>query len=72
MLHWSHMPWWHMAWMGFFWLILAGLALAVVFRLAGSPSRMRRESPERLLKQRYARGEISREEYIGKLQDLRR
>jgi uncharacterized membrane protein len=33
---------------------------------------MGRESPESLLKKRYARGEISREEYIDRLQDLRR
>lgn len=63
----------HMFWMVFIW-ILGGLAvLAVLWLLArGAGSPGGQESPEEVLKRRYAAGEISREEYEEKLADLRR
>jgi putative membrane protein len=51
-------------------LIVAGLfwVLARTRRNGGSE----RESPEEILKRRYASGEIDREEYKRRLEDLRR
>ena len=62
--------------MGLIWIVLIAIAVVVVFRLArpggGRDVRPPGESPETILKQRYARGEISREEYERLLEDLRR
>jgi len=66
------MHWWHMAWMGLSWLILIALVLFVLFWIAGSNRKLRRQSAENLLKTRYVRGEISREEYEKMLKELRR
>lgn len=54
------------------WLILiAAVALiAWAFRSAGSVSR--RDTPEDILAERFARGEISREEYDERLSVLRK
>lgn len=60
--------------MGLFWVVILIAVIALVLWLAGS----RRlpwtsdESPEAILKRRYARGEISREQYESMLRDLRR
>jgi len=61
--------------MSLWWLF--GLALLAVFIwLLSSASRRgggdSGESPEAILKRRYARGEIDREEYQRRLEDLRR
>ena len=68
-----------MGWMGFwmaFWWIggLAILMLLVWFvaRAAAGPSARIEETPEQILKRRYARGDISREEYDERLADLRK
>ena len=65
-----------MGWMGLGWLVgLAVLALLVwvVARAVGSPIQPRGEdSPETILKRRYARGEVDREEYERRLTDLRK
>lgn len=66
----------HMAWMGLWWI--GGLALLVllvwaIVRAAGSSAAPRGEdSPEAILKRRYARGEVDREEYERRLTDLRK
>jgi uncharacterized membrane protein len=64
---------WHMWWMGGSWvvgLVLVGLFLwAWVHGTAFEPSR---ESPETILKRRYAQGEISGEEYNRRLTELRK
>ena len=62
-------------WMAFWWLLgLAVLILLVwiVARAAGGPSWRTDETPEQILKRRYARGEIDREEYERRLSDLRK
>jgi putative membrane protein len=57
---------------------LVGLALfiavlwAVVRAAAPSPRAPEQEPPEAILKRRYARGELDREEYEQRLADLRR
>jgi putative membrane protein len=68
-------PGWHMGWMGLWWIFLLVIIVAVVwaFARAGLPGQAGGgESPELILKRRYARGEIDREEYDRRLQDLRR
>jgi uncharacterized membrane protein len=64
---------WHTGWMPFWWL--CGIAvLAVVIWLAAAATRRSGDgdSPERILKRRYAGGEITHEEYERKLAELRR
>lgn len=66
----------HMGWM-WLWPVV-GLAVVVVLvwamvRAGGAVARPHAdESPEAILKRRYARGEIEREEYERALTDLRR
>lgn len=66
----------HMGWMWLWWLF--GLALLVlliwaVARAAASSSRPRdEESPESILKRRYARGEVDEQEYERRLSNLRK
>ena len=56
-----------------FWvLIVAGaLYLLKLLLTLGSPKNQRGDSPEEILKRRYARGEIDKEEYHQLLRDLR-
>jgi putative membrane protein len=64
--------WGGMNWL--FWFLIAVVLLALVAWPAG-PRRLLRnsdESPETILKRRYARGEIGKEQYENMLQDLRR
>ena len=61
-------------WMALWWVF--GLAVLVLFvwltaKAAAGPIRGD-DSPEQILKRRYARGEIDREEYQRRLEDLRR
>ncbi len=78
---WTNGGWWHMGAMGLFWLVVIVGVIAVVWAItraaaqgsAGGPGEAGgRESPEEILKRRYARGEIDREEYERRLDDLRR
>jgi uncharacterized membrane protein len=59
-----------------FWSIggLAILLLLVWFvaRAGAGPSARIEDTPEQILKRRYARGEINREDYEGRLADLRK
>ena len=65
----------HMGWM-WLWSIV-GLAVLVVLvwaiaRAAGSSAPRGDDSPEAILKRRYARGELDREDYERRLNDLRK
>lgn len=66
----------HMGWMWLSWIVgFAVLVLVVwaVARVAGSSAAPRNEeSPEAILKRRYARGEVDHEEYQRRLTDLRK
>lgn len=69
----------HMGWMGF-WMALwwtLGLAIFVslvwlVTRAAAGPSARIEETPEQILKRRYASGEIDHEEYERRLINVRK
>ncbi len=69
--------WGAMFGMWFFWLVVIALVIVVVIWLVraasdrGTGTRIDR-SPEEILKERYARGDIDREEYQRRLEDLRR
>lgn len=71
------MHWWNGdGYMGLMWIWwILGIALVVVlvwlFVRGGGGSAAGRESPEEILKRRYAGGEIDREEYERKLTELR-
>lgn len=66
--------WMTMGWMWIFWVLLVVVVAALLWRAFGSPSLSGRrdESPEDILKRRYARGEIDRDEYERRLEGLRR
>lgn len=55
-----------------FGIVLLGAVIWAVARAAGSSRESREESPETILKRRYARGEVDRGEYERRLTDLRR
>jgi putative membrane protein len=71
------MPWnsdWHMGWMGLWWILIVPVLIALVW-FALSARRRRdgaRESPEQVLKRRYANGELDGETYERKLEELRK
>jgi putative membrane protein len=78
-MHWDYG--WQMGGMWLFWLLglllLAALVWVIVRTASnaqGSSRAASREddSPETILKRRYARGEIDRDEYERRLEDLRR
>lgn len=59
-------------WLGsLFMLALVGILIWAVLRGSGMGTASGR-SPEEILKERYARGEIDAEEYERRLQDLRK
>ena len=71
------MPWmdgWQMGWMWMtpiVFLVLVGLAVWVGVR-SMSTGTTTSQSPEEILKARYAKGEIDRDEYEQRLSDLRK
>jgi uncharacterized membrane protein len=72
-MHWHHWGGWGVnGWL--FWAVLMIVLVALFARPVGSRlfARGARRSPEAILKERYARGEIDRAQYEGMLQDLRR
>ena len=61
-------------WMPLVWLVGLALLATVVWmigRAAGGVPGRADDTPEQVLKRRYARGEIEREEYLRRLDDLR-
>lgn len=68
---------WNMGGMGGMWAwwlialaVVAGLVFFLVRALAQSSARPRKDSAEDVLKRRYAAGDITRDEYQQKLDDL--
>ena len=65
------MRWWMVLW----WvagIIVLVLLVQLVAGTTGGFSPRSDETPEQILKRRYAKGEIEREEYQQRLEDLRR
>lgn len=71
-MHWG----WHgwlMGWMWIIWIIIVVLVIWFIARGAGGGAAIQMgESPEQILKRRYASGEINREDYERMLNDIRR
>lgn len=65
---------WHMGWMFLWWVCGFGLIVFFVWLLvrAAGPAVREGESPELILKRRYAHGEIDRDDYERRLSDLRK
>jgi len=67
---------WGMGWMmGWWWIVWILVIAGVVWVLAksvGGRTGGHEETPELILKRRYARGDISRDEYEQRLADLRK
>ncbi len=69
--------WGHMGNMGWMWIVWIGVIVGIILLVRGlvtsSPGGIgERETPEQVLKRRYAKGEIEKQEYEQKLEDLRR
>lgn len=70
-----HYGWgWHMGWMAFSWLAFAALLGAFLWFAAAARRRGHKtgRSPEQVLKQRYAKGEIDEPTYEHMLEQLRK
>ena len=64
-------PWWNIVSLLFWLLVLAGLALLVVWAVRQpGPGEVASRRPLEILRERYARGEITREQYEQMRQDL--
>ena len=64
------MGWWMVLWWAFGIAVLVLLVWGVSRATGGFPGGS--ETPEQILKRRYARGELDREEYQRRLDDVRR
>jgi len=64
----------HMVWMAFWWIVaIYFIIAAIMFVVDGLRSRAdSHESPESILKRRYAAGEINSDEFERRLAELRR
>ena len=70
---WGHMTGWGWGWMGLMWLFWAALIGLVVWLVARSSDRSpKRPSPDEVLEERFARGEMSLEEFEERRDALRR
>lgn len=73
-MHWAYdHGWMGLGWfgMGLFWILLV-LALAALVRYLGGGKSPPPKTPLEILQERYARGEIDREEYEQKRSDLQK
>jgi putative membrane protein len=72
-MHYYWFGWGHMIWMTIAWLVGIGLLVALIWAILQAASGRSREteSPEAILKRRYAAGEIDTEEYNRRLAVLK-
>lgn len=68
--YWHGMSGWGMPFGGLFSLLLLILILVALYRALGGQGGKRHSDALSILEQRYARGEIQREEYLEKKRDL--
>ena len=70
-MHWN--TWWHSGGMWLFWFGVLAIVGVVIYLMMRSMKKAEppRETPQELLKKRFARGEIEREEYERAMKDLR-
>lgn len=63
---------WHMGWMGFAWVlpVLIGVVIWLGLKNRSGPGGPR-ETPEQIIKARYAKGEIDRDTFQRMLGDIR-
>lgn len=69
------MGWWMVfagVWGAIFWVLLIGAIVWLLVRVAGGSSSEKKPSPLDIARERYARGEISREEFQRICEDLRK
>ncbi len=68
-----HMTGWHFMWMAVWWALILGGIIWVIWSIGNRPrlEGPNRESPEEILKKRYARGEIDSEEFRNRLKELK-
>jgi len=73
-MHWYWDGGAHMAWMGIWWFVGAAVIAALFWAVFASSARgpgSRADSPERILKRRYAKGEIDHDTYERMRSELR-
>jgi uncharacterized membrane protein len=63
---------WHSIWMVVSWIVVIGLFAACIWLLGFFVNIGGEKSPEEILKQRYAAGEIDSDEFNRRLAELRR
>lgn len=63
---------WMMGWWWLFWIVVIAAVVWALAKGMGGRAASQEESPEGILKRRYARGEINRDEYDQRLTDLRK
>jgi putative membrane protein len=63
---------WMMVWWWIFWILIIGAVVWLLVNSTRGRSGGQDESPETTLRRRYARGELSRDEYLQRLNDLRK
>jgi putative membrane protein len=63
---------WMMVWSWLLSILIIGAVVWVLVKSVGGRSGARDESPEAMLRRRYARGELNRDEYLRCLNDLRK
>ena len=66
--HWAPVPWWPI--FPLFWLLLWGVVIFAIFRFVRGGRWHRSHTAQAVLAERYARGEISVEEYRERLSVL--
>ena len=73
MMHWWDGGW-HMGWMAIWWVLGIGLVAVLIAAMARGTlwQGPRGDSPELIIKRRYAKGEINRDVYERTLADLKR
>jgi putative membrane protein len=73
-MHWDFGPGmgWMMVWWWLFWILIIAAVVWLLAKAVAGRATSQDDSPETILKRRYARGDVSRDEYDQRLKDLRK